>query len=123
MLCCKIIKSPNNLKLKVRTEFPNVWGEYKYHSNPYIQGTTVPCDIIASVQADCIILASAPYGHAQILNILYYTANAAVKMKAACVQRLAHLLTCLMIVPLCLLPAQGAPEGGETDDVDGELST
>ena len=33
------------LKLKVRTEFPNVWGEYKYHSNPYIQGTTVPCDI------------------------------------------------------------------------------
>ena len=40
MLCCKIIKSLNNLKLKVRTEFPNVWGEYKYHSNPYIQGTT-----------------------------------------------------------------------------------
>ena len=26
MLCCKIIKSPNNLKLKVRTEFPYVWG-------------------------------------------------------------------------------------------------
>ena len=44
MLCCKIIKSPNNLKLKVRTEFPNVWREYKYHSNPYIQVTTVPCD-------------------------------------------------------------------------------
>ena len=32
------------MKLKVRTEFPNVWGEYKYHSNPYIQGTTIPCD-------------------------------------------------------------------------------
>ena len=29
----------NNLKLKVKTEFPNVWGEYKYHGNPYIQGT------------------------------------------------------------------------------------
>ena len=36
------IKS-NNLKVKVRTEFSNVWGEYKNHSNPYIQGT-VPCD-------------------------------------------------------------------------------
>ena len=44
MLCCKIIKSQNNLKLKVRTEFPNVWGEYIYHGNPYIPGTTVPCD-------------------------------------------------------------------------------
>ena len=32
------------MKLKVRTEFPNVWGEYRYHGNPYIQGTTVPCD-------------------------------------------------------------------------------
>ena len=21
-----------------------LWGEYKYHGNPYIQGTTVPCD-------------------------------------------------------------------------------
>ena len=31
--------------MKVRTEFSNVWGEYKNHSNPYIQGTTVPCDI------------------------------------------------------------------------------
>ena len=34
-----------DLKLKARSEFPNVWGEYKNHSNPYIQGTTVPCDI------------------------------------------------------------------------------
>ena len=33
-----------SLKVKVRTEFSNVWGEYKNHSNPYIQGTTVPCD-------------------------------------------------------------------------------
>ena len=33
-----------NLKLEVRTEFPNVWGEYKYHSNPYIHSTTVLCD-------------------------------------------------------------------------------
>ena len=31
------------LKLKVRTEFPNVWVEY--HSNPYIHSTTVLCDI------------------------------------------------------------------------------
>ena len=29
--------------MKVITEFPNVWGEY--HGNPYIQGTTVPCDM------------------------------------------------------------------------------
>ena len=35
VLCCKII-SQNNLKLKVRTQFPDVWGEYKYHGNPYI---------------------------------------------------------------------------------------
>ena len=31
-------------KLKARTDFPNVWGKYKNHSNPYIQGTTVSCD-------------------------------------------------------------------------------
>ena len=42
-MCCAV-KSLNNLKLKVRNEFPNVWGEYKYRGNPYIQGTTVPCD-------------------------------------------------------------------------------
>ena len=30
--------------MKVGTEFSNVWGEYKNHSNPYIRGTTVPCD-------------------------------------------------------------------------------
>ena len=29
MKCYKIIKRENDLKLKVRTEFPNVWGEYK----------------------------------------------------------------------------------------------
>ena len=44
VLCCQIIKSQIDLKLKARSEFPNVWGEYKNHSNPYIQGTTVPCD-------------------------------------------------------------------------------
>ena len=33
-----------SLNVKARSEFPNVWGEYKNHSNPYIQGTTVPCD-------------------------------------------------------------------------------
>ena len=42
--CCKIIKSKNDVKVKARTEFSNVWREYKHHSNPYIQGTTVPCD-------------------------------------------------------------------------------
>ena len=45
VLCCKIIKTQIDLKLKARSEFPNVWGEYKNHSNPYIQGATVPCDI------------------------------------------------------------------------------
>ena len=29
---------------KLQIELPNVWGEYKYHGNPYIQGSTVPCD-------------------------------------------------------------------------------
>ena len=43
-LCCKIIKSEIDMKLKARSEFSNVWGEYKNHSNPYIQGTTVTCD-------------------------------------------------------------------------------
>ena len=33
-LCCKIIKSEINLKLKARSAFSNVWGEYKNHSNP-----------------------------------------------------------------------------------------
>ena len=36
------------VKLKAISEFPNVWGEYKNHSNPYIQGTTVPCDMSPS---------------------------------------------------------------------------
>ena len=31
------------------SEFPNVCGEYTYHGNPYIQGTTVPCDKYAHV--------------------------------------------------------------------------
>ena len=34
--------------MKARSEFPNVWGEYKHHSNPDIQGiqgTTIPRDI------------------------------------------------------------------------------
>ena len=43
------MKSQINLKLKARSEFPNVCGEYKNHSNPYIQGTTVPCDIYIQV--------------------------------------------------------------------------
>ena len=30
--------------MKVRTEFSNYGENTKYHSNPYIQGTTVPCD-------------------------------------------------------------------------------
>ena len=34
--------------IKSRTEFSNVWGEYKNHSNPYIQGTTIPCDIVTA---------------------------------------------------------------------------
>ena len=35
VLWCKIVK------LKVRSNLLNVWGEYKYHSNFYIQGTTI----------------------------------------------------------------------------------
>ena len=44
VLCCKVIKSQIDLKLKARSEFPNVWGEYKNLSNPFIQGTTLPYD-------------------------------------------------------------------------------
>ena len=33
--------------MKARSEFPNVWGEYKNHGNPYIQGTTVPVECAA----------------------------------------------------------------------------
>ena len=29
------------VKVKARTEFSIVWGEYKNHTNPYIQGTIV----------------------------------------------------------------------------------
>ena len=47
-VCCAV-KS----KLKIRTEFSNVWGEYKNHSNPYIQGTTVPCDNFGQSIAKC----------------------------------------------------------------------
>ena len=44
MICAgKIIKSQIDLKLKARSEFP--MGRIQNHSNPYIQGTTVPCDI------------------------------------------------------------------------------
>ena len=38
-LCCKVIQSQIDLKLKVRGEFPNVWREYTQKN---IQGTTVP---------------------------------------------------------------------------------
>ena len=47
LLTCFVLSNRKiDLKLKARSEFPNVWGEYKNHSNPYIQGTTVPCDIM-----------------------------------------------------------------------------
>ena len=36
LTCIEIIKSHNKWKLKIRTEFPDVWGEYKYHGNPYV---------------------------------------------------------------------------------------
>ena len=41
-----MIISQIDLKLKARSEFPNVWGEYKNHTKSYIQGTTVPCDVL-----------------------------------------------------------------------------
>ena len=31
---------------KLRTEFPNVWGEYKYHGNTCIQGMVLPYPVI-----------------------------------------------------------------------------
>ena len=43
LLSCKVIKSRSNLNVKVRTEFPNVWGEYKINTL-YIHSTTVLCD-------------------------------------------------------------------------------
>ena len=64
--------------------------------------------------------ANVPLGHGTYTTALQNEVRYIVKMKAACVQRLAHLF--LMTVLLCLLPAQGAPVGG-TDDVNGELST
>ena len=45
-------------KVKVGTEFSNVWGEYKNHSNPYIQGTTVPCD--------CCQVRTTPHVHVHV---------------------------------------------------------
>ena len=49
MICAvKSLKVKFDLKLKAKSEFSNVWGEYKNHSNPYIQGTTVPVIIIGS---------------------------------------------------------------------------
>ena len=46
LMTCSVlyVKSLKVLKLKGRSEFSNVWGEYINHSNPYIRGTTVPCD-------------------------------------------------------------------------------
>ena len=38
------VKSQTDLKLKARSEYSNVWGEYKNHSNLCIQGTIVACD-------------------------------------------------------------------------------
>ena len=35
------IKLLNDLKVKARSQFPNVWEEYKHHSNPYIQDRTL----------------------------------------------------------------------------------
>ena len=45
-LSCKNAKSQIHLKLKVKTAFPYVLWNRNYHSNPYIQGTTVPCDYV-----------------------------------------------------------------------------
>ena len=42
----RLIRSPIDLKVKAKTEFPNIWEEYKNHSNPlgYIHSTTISCD-------------------------------------------------------------------------------
>ena len=56
------------LKLKVRTVFQNVWGEYKYHGNPYIQGTIVPCDSLRKLlnQRKAVTSSSSPLALAQV---------------------------------------------------------
>ena len=41
---------------EVKTEFPNVWGETKYHSNPYIHSATILCDNNYSKLVTCIII-------------------------------------------------------------------
>ena len=43
-MCCTV-KALEVEILKVRSEFPNEWGEEQYHGNPYTQGTTLSCDI------------------------------------------------------------------------------
>ena len=43
----------SDLKLKVRTEFSNVWGEYKYHGNPYIQVLPYPVMYNVHVHVMC----------------------------------------------------------------------
>ena len=50
------------LKLKARSEYPNVWGEYKYHGNPYIQGTIILCILFTygSECKHCLAFASIP---------------------------------------------------------------
>ena len=58
-MCVLYSKNRNNLKLKVRSEFSNVRGEYTHHGNPYIQGTTVSCDI-TNEEATILALAATP---------------------------------------------------------------
>ena len=43
LITCVFIKSQVDLKLKTRSEFL-MCGRNKNHSNPYTQGTTIPCD-------------------------------------------------------------------------------
>ena len=47
-MCCKFIKSQRNLKLKVRTVFQNIWGEYKNHTIPIYRVLPYPVIVKSS---------------------------------------------------------------------------
>ena len=43
-----VLPRNQSLKLKARTEFSNILGEYKYHGNPYILDTTLDLVLFGS---------------------------------------------------------------------------
>ena len=61
--------------MKVRTEFPNVWGEYEIPQQFLYTGTTVPCDTgnVSSRLHTCIYMYQ--YTDIEIFIILYIMAD------------------------------------------------